>query len=98
MASGISEKVESSDSVFVISRARLPWLLIGLLGGIFGAYVIGFFEGEIKEHAVMASFIFRDDSRTISLYAGITKLITKKYLKRRIISLVYNVSILWTWE
>ena len=57
MASGISEKVESSDSVFVISRARLPWLLIGLLGGIFGAYVIGFFEGEIKEHAVMASFI-----------------------------------------
>jgi magnesium transporter len=43
MASGISEKVESSDSLFVISRARLPWLLIGMLGGILGAYVIGFF-------------------------------------------------------
>jgi len=57
MASGISEKVESSDSLFVISRARLPWLLIGMLGGILGAYVIGFFEGYLKENAVMASFI-----------------------------------------
>ena len=57
MASGISEKVESSDSVWVLSRARLPWLLIGLLGGILGAYVIGFFEDHIVEHAVMASFI-----------------------------------------
>ena len=57
MASGISEKVESTDSLFVISRARLPWLLIGMLGGILGAYVIGMFEGHIRENAVMASFI-----------------------------------------
>tara|TARA_X000000950_G_scaffold90628_1_gene113970 strand:- start:912 stop:2267 length:1356 start_codon:yes stop_codon:yes gene_type:complete len=57
LASGISEKVESSDSLFVISRARLPWLLIGMLGGILGAYVIGFFEEHLKENAVMASFI-----------------------------------------
>ena len=57
LASGISEKVESSDSLFVISRARLPWLLIGMLGGILGAYVIGFFEDHLKENAVMASFI-----------------------------------------
>ena len=57
MASGISEKIESSDSLFVISRARLPWLLIGLIGGILGAYVIGFFEYQLKENAVMATFI-----------------------------------------
>ena len=57
LASGISEKIEPSDSLFVISRARLPWLLIGMLGGILGAYVIGFFEVHIKENAVMASFI-----------------------------------------
>ncbi len=57
MASGISEKVESSDSVFVISRARLPWLLIGLLGGILGAYVIGMYEIEIDKFPIMASFI-----------------------------------------
>ena len=57
MASGISEKVESSDSIFVISRARLPWLLIGLLGGILGAYVIGMFEDKIELYPIMASFI-----------------------------------------
>ena len=57
LASGISEKIESSDTLFVISRARLPWLLIGMLGGILGAYVIGFFEEHLTENAVMASFI-----------------------------------------
>ncbi|MBG16718.1 MAG: magnesium transporter [Crocinitomicaceae bacterium] len=57
MASGISEKVESSDNVWVLSRARLPWLLIGLTGGILGAYVIGSFEDEIRKFPIMASFI-----------------------------------------
>ena len=40
MASGISEDVESSDSVWALTRARLPWLLIGIIGGILGAKVI----------------------------------------------------------
>ena len=57
MASGISEKVESSDNILTLSRARLPWLLIGLTGGILGAYVIGGFEEKISEFPVMASFI-----------------------------------------
>ena len=57
MASGISEKVESSDNVWVLSRARLPWLIIGLTGGILGAYVIGSFEDEIRKFPIMASFI-----------------------------------------
>ena len=57
MASGITENVESSDTVWVLSRARLPWLLIGLTGGIFGAYVIGGFEDKISEFPIMASFI-----------------------------------------
>ena len=48
MASGISEKVESSDNTLTLSRARLPWLLIGLTGGILGAYVIGGFEDKIS--------------------------------------------------
>jgi magnesium transporter len=55
LASGISEDVESSDSVITLTRARLPWLLIGLIGGIGGAYVIGWFD--IKENAEMALFI-----------------------------------------
>ena len=44
MASGISEDVESSDTVFELTRARLPWLLIGMIGGLLGAKVIGIFD------------------------------------------------------
>ena len=46
MASGISEDVESSDSLWELTRARLPWLLIGMLGGLFGAKIIGIFDLE----------------------------------------------------
>ncbi len=46
MASGISEDVESSDSIWELTRARLPWLLIGMLGGIIGAKIIGIFDLE----------------------------------------------------
>lgn len=57
MASGISESVESSDSAWEHTRARLPWLLIGLFGGILGAQVIGAYEGQLSEHHKMAFFI-----------------------------------------
>ena len=57
MASGISENVESSDSAWVLTRARLPWLLIGLFGGILGAQVIEAYEGQIMIHPEMAFFI-----------------------------------------
>lgn len=57
LASGISENIESSDSVWKISRARIPWLLIGLLGGVFGAQVISMFEGGISEVPQLAFFI-----------------------------------------
>ena len=45
-ASGISEQVDSSDNILTLTRARLPWLLIGLMGGIMGAEVIGIFDIE----------------------------------------------------
>lgn len=57
LASGISENVESSDSVWMLSRARLPWLLIGLLGGLLGAQVITGFEEKLAQFPVVASFI-----------------------------------------
>lgn len=57
MASGISEDIEHSDKVFVITRARLPWLLIGLLGGILGALVISHYEGVLKINPQMVFFI-----------------------------------------
>ncbi|MBN2668501.1 MAG: magnesium transporter [Bacteroidales bacterium] len=57
LISGITEDVESSDSVFLLTRARLPWLLIGLFGGIIGAWVIGYFEGDISKYAGLAMFL-----------------------------------------
>ncbi|MBC8265497.1 MAG: magnesium transporter [Flavobacteriales bacterium] len=55
MASGISEDVEASDSVWALTRARLPWLLIGMIGGLLGAKVIGVFD--IRENFELAFFI-----------------------------------------
>jgi magnesium transporter len=55
MASGILDDVESNDSIIEITKARLPWLLIGLIGGLFGAKVIGVFD--IEKNYEMAFFI-----------------------------------------
>ena len=41
----------------MLTRARLPWLLIGLLGGVLGAMVIGRYEHELGLHPEMAFFI-----------------------------------------
>jgi magnesium transporter len=57
LMAGISEDVEPDDSVWLLSRARLPWLVIGLLGGIFGAKFIGIFQDEIQKVAALAFFI-----------------------------------------
>ena len=57
MISGISEDVESDDSLWVQSRARLPWLLIGLAGGILGAFVIRHFEVELDTFKELIWFL-----------------------------------------
>jgi len=55
--SGISEDVEEDDSIWMLSRARLPWLIIGMIGGLVGAEIIGIFEKEITLIPAMAFFI-----------------------------------------
>ncbi len=57
MISGISEDVEPSDNVWLLTRARLPWLFIGLLGGILVAGVISGFEHDLRIYPEMAFFI-----------------------------------------
>lgn len=57
LASGLSEKIESNSSVWRVSRARLPWLFIGMLGGILSAQVISKFEGNISQLPALAFFI-----------------------------------------
>lgn len=57
MASGLSTSVDSADSVRTLTRARLPWLLVGLLGGILGAMVINQYEDQLGLYPEMALFI-----------------------------------------
>ncbi len=47
LMAGISEDVEEDDSVWVLTRARLPWLVIGMLGGLLGALFMEAFEENI---------------------------------------------------
>jgi magnesium transporter len=56
LISGITEDVEHTDSVFMLTRARLPWLVIGLTGGILGSRVISMHESELKISPEMALF------------------------------------------
>jgi len=49
LAAGITQDVDSDDSIFDLTKARLPWLFLGLVGGV-GAYVImHFFESGLPE-------------------------------------------------
>lgn len=57
LASGISERIESNSSIWRISRARLPWLLIGMVGGIFSAQVISQYASGISLVPSLAFFI-----------------------------------------
>jgi magnesium transporter len=57
LMSGISEDVEEDDSIWMLTRARIPWLVIGLVGAFFGAEVIGIFESDIASIPIMAAFI-----------------------------------------
>ncbi|REG94655.1 magnesium transporter [Algoriphagus antarcticus] len=54
---GISDTVDEYDSVIKLTKARLPWLLIGICGGLLGAGFIGFFEEGLSKVTALAFFI-----------------------------------------
>ncbi|MBC5774962.1 magnesium transporter [Pontibacter sp. KCTC 32443] len=57
LMTGITENVEEDDSVFRISRSRIPWLLIGMVGGLLAAKFMGFFENDIAILPALALFV-----------------------------------------
>ena len=57
LMTGVSSDVEEDDSVWRISKARLPWLIIGMAGGLVGAQFMGFFREEIIIVPALAFFI-----------------------------------------
>ena len=57
LASGISENVETSSGVLKNTRSRLPWILIGLAGGVAASQIIKGYEGQIDVNPALAFFI-----------------------------------------
>lgn len=57
LMSGITEDVDATDKVWILARARLPWLVIGLLGGIASSRFIELYEDQIRIHPEMAFFM-----------------------------------------
>ncbi len=53
MAAGISQDVEADDSILTLTRARLPWLFLGLVGGVGAATIMGGFEDILESYALL---------------------------------------------
>lgn len=56
LAAGISQDVEADDSILDLTKARLPWLILALLGGFVSVKVLGIFEGAMENHKQLFFF------------------------------------------
>lgn len=56
MAAGISQDVEADDSVWQLTRARLPWLVLGLFGGLGSVYIMQGFEEALNSFPILFFF------------------------------------------
>ncbi len=57
LASGLSSDVDTDDSVLAQTRARIPWLLIGIASGIVASMILAGFENQLQAVTVLALFI-----------------------------------------
>ena len=57
LAAGISKEVEANDNIFQLTRARLPWLFLGLIGGLGSVFILKDFE-EIMTKSELRSLFF----------------------------------------
>ena len=56
MAAGITQDVEADDSILDLTKARLPWLFLGLLGGIGAFIIMEGFQGVFEKYAALFFF------------------------------------------
>ncbi len=57
LASGISSDVDADDSVFAQTKARIPWLLVGIASGLLASVILGSFEEQLQAVTALALFI-----------------------------------------
>ncbi|PHR90474.1 MAG: magnesium transporter [Leeuwenhoekiella sp.] len=56
MAAGLSQGVEADDTVWELTRARLPWLVLGLVGSLGAVNIMKGFEGALSVHPELFFF------------------------------------------
>src|SRR6056300_506914 len=56
LAAGIAQDVDTNDSILEHTKARIPWLFLGLVGGFGAALIMGGFESLLSDHAVLFFF------------------------------------------
>ncbi|MDR2222820.1 MAG: magnesium transporter [Flavobacteriaceae bacterium] len=56
LAAGISQDVEANDSILMLTRARLPWLVLAMIGGFIAVNVSRSFEGAMEKFGVLFFF------------------------------------------
>ncbi|MDE7466145.1 MAG: magnesium transporter [Muribaculaceae bacterium] len=57
LASGISSDIDADDSIWAQTKARLPWLLIGIIGGLVNSVILSGFEAQLAAVTALAFFI-----------------------------------------
>ncbi len=57
LAAGISQDVEADDNIIKLTKARLPWLVIGMFGGIGAAAIINSFQTVMIEFPILLIFV-----------------------------------------
>ena len=62
MAAGISQDVEADDSIYDLTRARLPWLTLGLIGGLGSVFILEGFENIMTHPEFRSLFFLRHSS------------------------------------
>jgi len=58
LAAGISNDVEADDSIFELTKARLPWLILGLFGGLGSVFILESYEGIMTKPSLRALFFY----------------------------------------
>jgi magnesium transporter len=56
LAAGITQDVDSEDSILALTKARLPWLFLGLIGGVGAAIIMGNFDSIINDFPIILLF------------------------------------------
>jgi len=56
MAAGLTQDVEADDSILELTKARLPWLFLGLIGGVGAFIIMEGFQGVFEKYAALFFF------------------------------------------